>query len=228
MIKETLQTKPILGKGIYTIPDMASILGIPYPKVLRWINTFWNDRFGKEYKHSYSWNVDLTKAVNFHTLIELYTFYELSQAGVNTKEILQAHDLLSKQYNTLYPFATKEILHNIRTDGRKVLFENRDGSIHTIDATRQFKLDFIREFFKNLDFDTGSLAVRLWPIGKEKSIVCDPHHQFGQPVINGTNIQSEVLYRMHLAKEPIKFIAALYEVSPKNVKDAIAFHKKAA
>ncbi|HPI30059.1 MAG TPA: DUF433 domain-containing protein [Bacteroidales bacterium] len=227
-MKDLLQTKPLLGLGIYTIPDMASILGIPYAKVLRWINTFWNDRFGSKYGHSYSWNIDLTKAVNFHTLIELYTFYELSQAGVKTKEILQAHELLSIEYATHYPFANKIILNSIRTDGRKILFEQKDGSIHTIDAAKQFNLGFIREFFKNLDFDTDSLAIRLWPLGKEKSIVCDPHHQFGQPVINGTNIQSEALYRMHLAKEPINFIASLYNISPKNVKHAIEFHEKVA
>ena len=227
-MKDILQTKPILGRGIYTIPDMAAILGIPYSKVLRWINNFWNDRFGSKYGYSYSWNVDLTKAVNFPTLIELFTFYELSMAGVKTIEILQAHDILSKEYDTFYPFATKLILDSIRTDGRKILFEQKDGTIHSIDASKQFKLGFIREFFKNLDFDSNSLAIRFWPLGKEKSIVCDPHHQFGQPIIEGTNIQSEALYRMYLAKEPINFIASLYEVSPQSVKHAIEFHDKAA
>lgn len=225
---ETLQTKPMLGTGIYTIPDMSLILGIPYSKVNRWTKTFWNDRFGSQYNHAYSWNVDLTKAVNFHTLIEIYTFYELSQAGVNTKEILQAHDLLGKEYNTHYPFALKAILNGIRTDGRKVLFEQNNGTIYTIDASKQFKLGFIKEFFKNLDFNTDSLAIRLWPLGKEKSIVCDPHHQFGQPIIKGTNIQAETLYRMHLGDEPIDFIASLYDISSQNVLDAIDYHKRVA
>jgi uncharacterized protein (DUF433 family) len=227
-MKDTLQSKPKLGNGIYTVPDMAAILGIPYSKALRWINKFWNDRFGSVYDHSYSWSVDQTKAVNFHTLIELYIFYELSQAGVQSKEILQAHELLSKEYDTYYPFANKLILKGIRTDGKKILFEQRDGSIHTIDAAKQFKLGFIREFFKNLEFDNDYLAIRFWPMGKEKSIVCDPHHQFGQPIIKGTNILSEILYKMYLANEPIDFIASVYEVSIQRVKHAIEFHKKAA
>lgn len=227
-MKDTLQTKPILGTGIYTIPDIALILGIPYPKALRWINSFWNDRLGQKYGYSYSWNVDLTKAVNFHTLIELFTFYQLSQAGVNTREILKAHEILSEQYNTYYPFATKIILDCLRSDGKKVLFEQKDGSIYSVDATKQFKLAFIRDFFINLDFDSDSLAVRFWPIGKGKAIVCDPHHQFGQPVIDGTNIQSEAIYRMYLAKEPINFIADIYEIPIKKVKYAIEFHTNAA
>lgn len=225
---DTIQTKPMLGTGIYTIPDIALILGIPYPKVLRWINTFWNDRFGKNYKYSYSWNVDLTKAVNFHTLIELFTFYQLSQAGVSTQKLLNAHDILSGQYKTHYPFATKMILEGLRTDGKKVLFEQKNGSIYSVDASLQFKLSFIKDFFKNLDFDTDFLAARFWPIGKENSIVCDPHHQFGQPIVDGTNIQSEALYRMYLANEPINFIADLYEISTDKVKHAIEFHKPAA
>jgi hypothetical protein len=45
-MKAQLQTKPVLGTGIYTMSDIALILGIPYPKVNRWINSFWNDRFG--------------------------------------------------------------------------------------------------------------------------------------------------------------------------------------
>lgn len=227
-MKDTLQTKPLLGKGIYTIPDIALILGLPYEKVLRWINSFWNDRFGSKYGYTYSWNVDLTKAVNFHTLIELYTFYQLSQAGVNTRELLKAHEILSAHYDTYYPFASRMILEGIRTEGRKVLFEQKDGSIYSVDLNKQFKLAFIKEFFINLDFNADSLAIRLWPAGKEKSIVCDPHHQFGHPIIDGTNIQSIALYRMYLANEPIKFIASLYELPIIKVRHAIEFHKSAA
>ncbi|MFH0866763.1 MAG: DUF433 domain-containing protein [Bacteroidota bacterium] len=225
---KTLQTKPILGTGIYTIPDMSAILGISYPKVLRWINSFWNDKFGKEYGNKYSWNIDLTKAVNFYTMIELYTFYQLNLSGVYTGEIIKAHEILSKQFKTPYPFATKFILDNIKSDGKKVLFEQNDGSIYTVDVTKQFNLSFIKEFYKNLDFDGNALAKRFWPLGKDRSIVCDPHHKFGQPVIAGTNIQAEVLAEMCKAGDSIKFIARTYELSINQVKDAIEYAKKAA
>ena len=225
---ETFQTKPILGMGIYTIPDIAKILGIKYYVANKWINSFWNDRFGKKYGGSYSWNIDLTKAINFPTLIELYTFYQLHVAGVSTKEILNAHEILSEQFNTPFPFAMKSVLNQIRTDGKKVLFEQKDGSIFSVDVYKQFKIAFIKEFFKNLEFDQNSIANRLWPLGKDKSIVCDPHHQFGQPVIEGTNIQSEAIYRMYLAKEPMSFIASLYEIPVKKVRHAIDFHISAA
>jgi uncharacterized protein (DUF433 family) len=224
----TLQSKPLLGTGIYTVPDIAMILGIRYSKVNRWINAFWNDRFGARYGETYTWKVDLTRAVNFLTLIELNTFYRLSEVGVSTREILNVHEILSNQFDTPYPFARRNVLDALRSEGKKVMFEQADGSIYTIDATRQFNLALIKDFFKNLDFGSDHLVSRIWPMGKKNSIVCDPHHQFGQPVINGTNIVAQVLYEMHLAGEPSWFIADLYTIKEKNVTDAIQFCKHAA
>jgi uncharacterized protein (DUF433 family) len=225
---ETLQTKPMLGTGIYTIPDISLILGIPYSKINRWVNSFWNDKFAKNYSAQYTWNVDATKAVNFFTMIEIYTFYQLSLSGVTSREILNAHEKLSAQFNTPYPFAKKEIINCLRTDGKKVLFEQRNGVIYSLDIRQQTYLGFIKEFFKNLDFDDDSVALRLWPMGKEKSIVCDPHHQFGQPVISGTNINAETLYELYKSGEPEWFIADLYKLSVSKVNDAILFCKNAA
>lgn len=222
------QTKPLLGTGIYTIPDISMILGIPYSKVNRWINSFWNERFGVKYTETYSWNVDLTKAVNFHTLVELNTFYQLSLAGVSSREILRVHEILSDQFKTPYPFARKDVINHLWTDGKKVLFEQKDGSIFSLDVTKQFKLGLIKDFFKNLDFGANSLATRLWPLGKEKSIVCDPHHQFGQPVISGTNIMAEVIAGMVKAGDNIDFVAKTYSLKTKEVKDAIEYARTAA
>lgn len=228
IMKAQVQSHPLLGAGIYTMPDISLILGIPYRKVSRWINTFWDERFGSSYGHAYSWRVAQTRAVNFHTLIELYIFYQLSAKGVSTRELLKAHEILSRAYNTPYPFATRNVLEGVRTDGKKILFQQKDGSIFSVDVRRQFHLEFVREFFKNLDFDSGLLASRYWPAGKNKTVVCDPHHQFGRPVIEGTNIQSETLYKMFLADEPPGFIASLYGLPEEKVRDAIAFHQKAA
>jgi len=79
-----------------------------------------------------------------------------------------------------------------------------------------------------MDFGTNQLALRYWPLGKERSIVVDPHHQLGQPTIKNTNILAETLYRMYTAGEKVKFIASLYDVSESDVTSSIEFFKKAA
>ena len=216
-----------IGNGVYTVPDVANILHLPYHKVNTWLNEYWDGKLGKAFKTKYSWRIDSTRAVGFHTLVEFYVMMQFSDAGVKPLQVLKAHTELSKSYNTIFPFAQKDIITNITTDGKKI-FLNIDGSSITLDGSKQLNLEFINVFFKKLEFDKELMATRLWPMGKNKAVVCDPQHKFGQPVIDGTNIQTEAVYRMYLAKEPISFIASLYELTEQKVKDAISFHKKAA
>ena len=216
-----------IGNGIYTVPDVANILRLPYHKVNTWLNEYWDGKLGKAFKGKYSWRVDSTRAVGFHTLVEFYVMMQFADAGVKATQVLNAHIELSKTYDTIFPFAQKQIIENISTDGKKIYLDI-EGTAITLDGSKQFNLDFIKLFFKKLDFDKELLATKLWPIGKRKAVVCDPQHKFGQPVIDGTNIQTEALYKMYLAKEPIPFIAGLYELPEQKVKDAISFHKNAA
>ena len=215
-----------IGNGIYTVPDVARILRLPYHKVNTWLNEYWDGKLGKAFKGKYSWRVEGTRAVGFHTLIEFYVMMQLAEAGVKTNQVLRAHADLSRTFNTIFPFAQKQVIENISTDGNKI-YLSVDGSAITLDGTYQFNLGFIQFFFKKLEFDRGLLAAKLWPAGKSKAVVCDPNHKFGQPVIEGTNIQTEAVYKMYLARESIPFIAGLYELPEKKVRDAIDFHKNA-
>lgn len=216
-----------LGNGIFTTQEIAQILRLPYYKVRKWITQYWDGELGDFYEKNYSWSINNSKAVGFHTLIEFYVMMQFAEAGVKTREVLNAHKELSEFYRTNFPFATKEVLDNIHTDKSKI-YLNRNGDTISLDGSKQFNLEIIKLFFQNLDFDNDMLASRFWPLGKKHKIVCDPHHKFGQPVISGTNIQSEAVYKMFLADEPISFIASVYEITIKDVKDAIEFHKKAA
>lgn len=81
---------------------------------------------------------------------------------------------------------------------------------------------------KKVDFRPDNLAERFYPAGKSNSIVVDPHHQFGQPVIKGTNVNTEVIFSMYQSGEPIKAIGILYDLTEKEVNDAVNFYRKAA
>lgn len=217
-----------LGTGIYTYPDIARILGMSYAKVQRWISQYWEGKLGQEYSRRYSWAVDQTKAVNFHTLMELRVFHILNQAGVKPAKILEAHKELVNLSGSEYPFATKRILEGLRSDGKQVLlFRKKDGTVLSLNGSKQFNLDFVLDLMLKLDFQQG-MASRYWPMGKENVVNCDPKRQFGHPVVGDTNIYPELLASMHRAGDSIRSIAANYALKPKQVEDAIAFSKQAA
>jgi uncharacterized protein (DUF433 family) len=221
------ENKLQLGNGIFTTVEIANILGLSYHKVHTWITKYWDGELGQAYEGNYSWSVDKSKAVGFHTLVEFYIMLQFAEAGVGTRQVLQAHKELAKKFDTPFPFAQKVVLEGIHHDGKKI-YLSRDGDTVTLDGTKQLNLEFIRLFLKKLEFDGDSLAARYWPLGKDHSIVCDPHHRFGQPVIKGTNIQAEAIHRMVLANEPISFIAELYDISENDVRDAVQLFSSAA
>ena len=82
------ENKPEIGKGIYTLRDVATVLKMPYPKVFRWIRTYWDGRLGKKFKQEYSWVREGSRAVNFHTLVELYVMVQFAEKGLKTKDVL--------------------------------------------------------------------------------------------------------------------------------------------
>lgn len=218
-----ISNEPKIGSGMYTVPDIAHILRIPVVKVNRWVKEYWDKKFAVSFGKSYSWQSGNSRAVDFHTLIELCICFKLSDEGISTKAIIDAHKALSDQFNTPHPFASQHILPHITADTKKIYFNQGDNLIYSLDAHRQFNVGFIQLFFKNIEFNENSIAERLWPLGKNKHIVVDPAHQFGQPVIENTNIYPETLYGLYKAGEPINFIAHIYEISEQEVNDAIEF-----
>jgi uncharacterized protein (DUF433 family) len=217
--------KQQIGTGIYTIPDISKILGYSQQKVRRYVNDYWDDNLGKKlFNETYTWKNEKVKAVNFYVLIELYTCFLLRGQGASAQSIMKARASMAKELKTPYPFAS----HKVLLAGSKILYELEDLII-SADGSKQINLnEIIRSFAKNIEFDKNNLAARFWPKGKSSSIVIDPHHQFGQPVINGTNINAEGIFSMYESSEPIEVIGILYDITEKQVLDAVNFYKSYA
>ncbi len=217
--------KQQIGSGIYTIPDIAKILGYSQPKVRRYVQDYWDDKQGKKlFSETHSWKNEKVKAVNFYVLIELFTCFALREKGASIQSIMKARNTMIKELNTPYPFASYKVL----LSGKQIIYKIEDILI-SADGSKQINMaEIIMEFAKNIDFDKNNLAAKFWPKGKANSIVIDPHHQFGQPIISGTNINAQGIYSMYQSNEPIEAIGILFDLTEKQVNDAVLFYKKYA
>lgn len=216
------ENKLKIGHGIYTPNDISKILKMSLLKVHYWIDKYWDGRLGKEFSSQYSWRVGKSKAVSFHTMVEFYVMMQLGELGLKPRQVLTAHTVLSKKFNTPFPFANKVVLKNIKTDGISI-YLNEQESLVTLDGSNQFNLDFIQAFFKNLDFDNDQLASRFWPLGKQKKILIDPKRKFGHPITADSNIYPETLYNMFKGGDSIEMIAFTYEITQQEVTDSITY-----
>lgn len=218
--------KQQLGSGIYTIPDISKLLNIPQAKVRRYLNEYWDDRLGKRlFNETYSWSAgNNIRAVNFYTLIELYTCFHLQELGVTPRQILKSRVAIGKDLQIPYPFANARLL----SDGKKIWYEFKDSIVNADGSKQTDFVEFIRKFADKIEFNSHKIAEKFWPAGRKSDVVINPHHQFGQPILNGTNINAEVIFSMYESGEPIEALGILYDLTPKQVGDAISFYKKSA
>jgi len=163
--------------------------------------------------------------VNFLTMIEFYVFYKMREHQISASKILKAHDYLAKTLNTPYPFASRQVLIN----GKDVLY-NPDGELWiNADKSEQIVIyEILKEFSVKIDFTDTRIAKRFWPLGRDRAVVVDPHHKFGQPILKGTNINTATIFAMYSSGEQIATISELYDISPEEIQDAIAFSKQSA
>ncbi len=216
-------SQPAIGEGIYTAADAARILKMPYSKAKYWFNYYVKSRLGDN-KHQYYFTVNDIIAVNFLTLIEMVVFYKLKERGVSSKTIRKAHSVMAEKLNTPYPFANKAVF-SLGKNG--LYFEHLGNLLSSSDGLQTAFEQVVIPFSEKIEFSKEGVAAKYYPLGKKSTIVVNPKHQFGQPVIEGTNILTETILMLYRGKEPIASICELYGVSRKNVKDAIAFSRAA-
>lgn len=221
--------------GIYTLPDAARILELPLAKLRRWVGSaakvagvaVCEDSTPYGLSNQGVYGAGIEKHLDFLALIELFTIYQLREAGVSFPEIRAARSDLMQEFQTTHPFALKGLL----SDGRKIATELKDSSQYLIlndQGQRGFEA-VLKHFFLHIDFEQASqLAERYYPCGKEASVVVDPRISFGRPTVTGTAIATETLQSLFNGGETPEIIAGQFEISEKAVRDALAFESRRA
>jgi len=208
-----------VGQGIYTAADAARILKVPYPKANYWFKYYAKQKFASSTHFKYHFQIRDIIAVNFLTLIEMYVFYTLKEKGIKTNSIMEAHSTMADFLKTPYPFAKEDIYVN----NKALLFSHNDLLISADKNLQTVIVQVLKPFLNKIQFNDDRMANRFYPMGKKKAIVVNPENQFGQPVIEGTNILAQTVYLLSKAGESSRSIAKLYDLDIKQVRDAIEF-----
>lgn len=216
-----------LGTGAYTLPDAARLLGIPLPRLRKWVRgvpevegrhlpagPFASRAQGRD------------RNFDFYMLIELFTVAELRQRGLTMRILREARAELANRYKVPHPFALRGLL----TDGNRLLKELGDKSLLELGSGGQASFaEVIKPFCQQLHFDSMSnLAARYFPLGRKKGIVVDPQHAFGRPVIEGTNLATETIASLLRGGESIEDVAAEFRVEPEFIESAWEFERRLA
>lgn len=217
--------EPKLGEGIYLVKDVSKILRLDYPKTYRWIVGYWGSL-----DNSLDVDINYTfgganKAINFYSLIEFYTFFKLREKGVSTAKIRDLHKTLSSEWKTKYPFAKAQDFYVDKgaVTRKKFIYYQSLNNLIKHDHKNQASFSFVQNFLDKIEFDDNNLAMRFFPLDDSRNVVVDPNHQFGQPIVTGTNIKTSTLTTHFLGGDDVNLISKIYDLTVGQVEDAITF-----
>ena len=220
-----------LATGAYTLPDAACLLQVPLARLRYWLRGASASNSATGSRHLPAGEFETLgegkdRHFGFQTLIELFTIAELRERGVQMKTLQAARAELAERYQTPHPFALRGLL----TNGRKLLKELGDAVLLELGTGGQTAFERVVEpFCKRLDFDAATnMATRFYPDEKSRSIVVDPKHAFGRPVIDGTNITTEAIGCLIRGGEKVEDVAADYRLEPAQVEAAWEYERKLA
>jgi len=228
----------VLGKGIYPISEAARLARVPSARLTRWVAGY--ERLGVSYPPLWVSNLappedETVSVVSFSDLMEAMVISTFYSHGVQIRTVRKAIEIARDSFGIEKPFSSERF----QTDGKRIFVEIKDfdpgdnGLMDIVSTQRAFR-EIVQPTFKNIDF-MDNTAIRWWPLGKMKSIVVDPSRALGSPISADSGVPVESLTDAlgDIVEKPpsnleIASVANLFDVTAREVRDAVAFKTKYA
>jgi uncharacterized protein (DUF433 family) len=229
----------LIGVGLYTPSEAATLTGIPGKKIRRWLR----GHTIRDTEYPALWTSNLTTLdleslyLSFLDLVQLRVADAFIRAGLSAQKVRRAIEYGSEIVRSEYPFANARF----RTDGKTVILhvmmDEPEAGERGADNERLIDLfkhgqylmqKVIEPSLKGLEFDEDDMAARWWPMGRSKGIVIDPRRQFGAPIDDATGVPTSVLAEAAQAEGSIAQAAKMFMVPQSSVNRAVAFEQQMA
>ena len=213
--------------GIYGISEVAKYLSVTLPsndgplvgtpRLHYWIRTgatHISDPFFPTTK----------RLISFQDVISMRLISVLRAEGISLQKVRDMKKWAQSVFQTDWPFAFRPmwIYHSdvFIEFGERLIAATRHG---------QIALDFIREWLKEIDldmtFDAEDIASTWTP---HEGIILDPYVQFGEPCVQETDVPTKAIWSKIKAGDSIETIASLYDLTIKQVSDAVDWEQHLA
>ncbi len=202
----TESRQPLLGVGIYTVPEAARIARVRPARIRRWLK-------GHDY-------------LDFRDLIEVRFVDAFRSHGVSWKTLRLAAERASEILQDPHPFSTQRF----KTDGRKIFAEliSETGEELLLDLVKSqygFRQIIGPYLYEGLEFDDSKGAVRWYPLPGSHKVIIDPAVSFGQPIVQPEAVPTAILAKAAQVERSIERVARWYEVDPQAVQDAVEYEE---
>lgn len=232
----SIDSAPLVGNGLYSLPEAARIIHADPRSVRRWVIGYHkgSETNSKPILASKSISLDSFDFVNFPQLIELLFIRLFRVHNVSMPVIRAAIENASRQFHSQNPLSVEGLV----TDGQSIFhldpadFEtdsdtgslSQEQIVQDLARAQIVMGDFAKPYFLKIDY-ANSIAAHYWPIGKDRHVVIDPERAFGKPIDADTGIPTVSLYGMYRSGDSPETISRAYNINKSAVIAAIEFEQ---
>lgn len=221
----------VFGMGVYTASEAAQMVGMSPQTLRRWLLGYDHGTSGGERRHEQPlWHPQYTPdddgvLLGFHDLVEARIVNSLRASQFSLQSIRTCLDRARDYVGQEHPFSTSQF----KTDGKTIFLEITRGleEPQLIDLKRRQMVftRVVRPSLADLDFGPDG-AERWWLLHGKKTIVADPDHAFGQPIIAEAGITTARVAQAVEAEGSVAKVAQLYDLKPRLIRDALAYESQ--
>jgi len=226
----------LLSVGLYSPVDASRLLSIPVATLRRWVEgySFPLSSWSRSHKPAVFARslprVDGALTLTFLDLVQLRVVQGFRTAGVPLQRIRVAAETAAAVFDTSHPLA----FHRFRTDGRDIFADavekGRDWGLVNLSASGQKVFpEVVEQSLREISYATETgLAARWHVAGPGGGIVVDPRIAFGEPVVEGVNVPTRIVWEQSRADNEPEALAAWFRIGVKQVRDALRYEAQLA
>ncbi len=217
-----------LNAGMYWLGEVRTLAGVPTELSRRFVRTHKGQRGlwgGAEQR------VGRYYFATFLDLMELRIVNAFHISGVSWQRICKTAEYACQRFETDFPFSHRRF----QTDGREI-FDRASHRIEQVSGSGQIAFARIigPSLFEPMDYEDDA-PVRWYPAEEwglttvGRSVLIDPLHSFGSPVVNERFIPTDTLHVNFEAEgRDASLVARSYDISEASVWCAVYFEQELA
>jgi hypothetical protein len=221
-----------IGQGVYSLPEASRLIGIPRPRIRRWLEGYTFRSSGRSIRSGPVIASAIGRdtgelALTFADLLEIRFLDAFIEKGVSLRTVRLAVEAARETLGTDRPFSSRRFM----TDGKTILAEivGTGRGRHYLDlAKSQFVFQKVIKPFlvAGVEFDDFDTPSRWWPLTRRKLVLVDPERSFGAPIVSIGGVPTRVLAASAKAERSATRAAKLYDVPVRAVRDALEFERR--
>lgn len=222
-----MATPDLLETGIYSVAEVAFLLGVTERRVRGWISGYAGRQTGPVIQNELGWSDDRV-AISFRNLMELRFIAVFEAEGVKFRRIRRVMEEVREITTLPHPFATDIVF---KTDGRKIVGEiinKTTGRLIYDLESHNFEIADVmyKSLHQDVHYDFNGEA-RFWIPRRliAPNVIVHPRFAFGAPIIKTSGIPTRALADAVVSEGSQQVVADAFARPLREVREAVRFEQ---